>query len=92
LAIADRLKTLHKDGTILKHQIEREAYLEGLDKEKCTICNGTGQRNDEIIKGECNSCKGEGKRESWESHYPFETDFTLQFANFCEQSGGFSIC
>ena len=92
MEIADRLKTLHKNGDILKHQIEREAYLEGLDKEKCTVCNGTGQRNDEIVKGECNSCKGEGKVESFAKQYPFDAEIALQFANFCEQSGGFSIC
>jgi len=92
LAIADRLKTLHKNGDMLKHQIEREAYLKGLDKIDCTTCNGTGQRNDEYVKGDCNGCNGEGKRESWETSYPFETDFVMDFAKFCEQSGGFSIC
>ena len=92
MEIADRLKTLHKNGDILKHQIEREAYLEGLDKEKCTVCNGTGQRNDEYVKGDCNGCNGEGKRDNFAKQYPFDVDITLQFANFCEQSGGFSIC
>jgi len=122
LSIADRLETLYYDGNILKHQIEREAYLNGLDKEKCTICDGTGQRkiekesNKPNIIGidklldvddnnvnfeekekvtetiECNGCQGEGKRERWETHYPFEADTVLEFAQFCKQSGGFTIC
>ena len=92
LAIADRLKTLHKNGDMLKHQIERESYIKGLDKIDCTTCNGTGQRNDEYVKGDCNGCNGKGKRKSWETNYPFETDFVMDFAKFCEQSGGFSIC
>ncbi len=92
LSIGDRLENLYYDGTILKHQIEREAYLKGLDKEKCTICDGTGQRDDENVKGECNGCQGEGERERWETHYPFEADTVLEFAQFCKQSGGFSIC
>ena len=41
---------------------------------------------------ECNGCQGEGKRERWETHYPFEADTVLEFAQFCKQSGGFSIC
>jgi len=92
LDIANRLESLHKDGTNLKHQIEREVYLKNLAKVDCTTCNGTGQRNDEYVKGDCNGCEGQGKRESWESHYPFEADFVLEFAQFCKQSGGFSIC
>ena len=92
LDIANRLEDLNKDGTILKHQIEREAYLKNLSKVDCTTCNGTGQRNDEYVKGDCNGCEGEGKREDWETHYPFESDFVLEFAQFCKQSGGFSIC
>ena len=122
LSIGDRLETFYHDGVILKHQIEREAYLNGLDKEKCTICDGTGQRkiekesNKPNIIGidklldvddnnvnfeekekvketiECNGCQGEGKRERWETHYPFEADTVLEFAQFCKQSGGFSIC
>ena len=92
LDISIRLKTLHKDGDILKHQIEREAYLKGLDKVECTICKGTGQRDDEYVKGDCNSCNGKGKVENFSTNYPFDADSVLEFANFCEQSGGFSIC
>jgi len=28
----------------------------------------------------------------WESSYPFEIDNVREFAEFCEQSGGFEIC
>ena len=96
LSIADRLETLYYDGNILKHEIERESYLKGLDKEICTTCDGTGQRNEEWleddVKGKCNGCNGEGERENWQTHYPFKSDIVLEFAQFCKQSGGFTIC
>ncbi len=28
---------------------------------------------------------------SFEKHYPFERDFVMEFASFCEESGGFNI-
>ena len=93
LNIANRLKTLDKNGKILKHQTEREDYLKGLDKEICTICNGSGQRNDENLQiKECGGCKGEGQRQPWSTYYPFNSDFVIEFAEFCEESGGFTIC
>jgi hypothetical protein len=32
------------------------------------------------------------KEYDWAAHYPFRRDWVVEFANFCEQSGGFEIC
>jgi len=42
--------------------------------------------------GWCNGCNGEGKKESWDTNYSLELDDLKEFAEFLENSGGFSIC
>ena len=29
---------------------------------------------------------------SWQSQYPFDSENVMNFADFCEHSGGFRIC
>ena len=41
--------------------------------------------------GWCNACDGVGTRESWEAQYPFSVDNVKEFAEFVQDSGGFSI-
>ena len=98
--IASRLKKLDKDGSIMKYELGYKEYLTSLPKEECDICNGTGKRIDDIgISARnanpdytCNGCDGKGKKDNFGSHYPFESDVVMRFAEFCEQSGGFEIC
>ena len=40
----------------------------------------------------CNACKGTGKVKAWGKSYPFSVDNVVEFADFCEHSGGFRIC
>jgi hypothetical protein len=42
--------------------------------------------------GFCNACSGEGKRDAWETNYFLDLDDLAEFAEFLENSGGFSIC
>lgn len=42
--------------------------------------------------GTCNGCRGEGKTDSWETHYFLDLDDLTEFAEFLENSGGFEIC
>jgi hypothetical protein len=42
--------------------------------------------------GSCNSCQGIGTVENFQCHYPFNIQNVAEFAQFCIQSGGFSIC
>tara|TARA_R110000737_G_scaffold58043_1_gene83855 strand:+ start:158 stop:733 length:576 start_codon:yes stop_codon:yes gene_type:complete len=98
--IASRLKLADKNGEIMKYESEYKAYLKSLPEEDCSICEGTGVREDEIGREarekdeeyKCNGCYGKGKRESFGTHYPFESEEVMRFAEFCEQSGGFEIC
>ena len=100
LEISDRLESLLKDGSLQKYKDQRDSYLNELPDEDCKICDGTGVREDEIGKKarekdkeyKCNGCEGKGKREDWAKSYNFDIDFVMDFAKFCEQSGGFSIC
>ena len=43
-------------------------------------------------KGTCNGCRGFGKTEPWESHYPLNEENIREFAGFLQDCGGFSIC
>jgi len=98
--IASRLKLADKNGEIMKYESEYKAYLNSLPEEDCNICEGTGVREDEIGKEarekneeyKCNGCLGKGKRDNFGTHYPFESEEVMRFAEFCEQSGGFEIC
>ena len=76
-----------------------EAYkkeLASLDQVDCDICDATGRRAKPPETGagdmECNGCKGTGKTDDWAKSYPFSEDNVWQFANFCANSGGFTIC
>jgi hypothetical protein len=41
--------------------------------------------------GSCNACAGEGKRDAWESNYPFDLELLAEFAEFLANCGGFKI-
>ena len=98
--IASRLNKLDKDGSIMKYESEYKEYLKSLPREDCNICEGTGVREDEIGREareidkeyKCNGCLGEGKKDNFGTHYPFESEQVIRFAEFCEHSGGFEIC
>lgn len=76
-----------------------------LDKEECTICEGTGVRRDMIARGaglepytkdgiegyKCNACDGEGKKEPFENNYPYDKKAILDFGKFAKESGGFTV-
>jgi hypothetical protein len=91
-SIADRLDELLLDGSVKKYEGEYKKCLEELPLEECSICKGTGVRDDEYVKGTCNGCSGKGKVESWATSYPFSEKNVQEFSVFCRHSGGFSIC
>lgn len=43
-------------------------------------------------RGSCNGCSGVGKKEAWETNYPFDPEVMKEFAEFLEDCGGFQIC
>ena len=52
LEIHNKLKKLNLKAIIKEYH----HYLDTLPLEDCEICKGTGKRNDEHVKGKCNSC------------------------------------
>ena len=75
----------------LKYEELYNKELEDLPNEKCSLCKGTGKRNDEYVKGECNGCKGEGDRRPWSTSYNFEHKNVEEFVAFLAESGGIKI-
>ena len=69
-----------------------EKELSELPLEECTICNGSGQRDDEHVQGECNGCDGKGERKNFDTSYPFDVDNVREFHSFVKNCGGFEIC
>lgn len=92
LRIADTLECLISQGHTERHKEEYRRRLARLPLVECEICNGLGVRNDNIVKGTCNGCAGEGKVRHWDTHYPFDVENVKEFAQFCRDSGGFKIC
>ena len=80
------------NGGAKQYKKDYEKALSELPLEKCEHCNGTGQRDDEYVQGECNGCDGKGERENFNAGYPFNVDNVREFLDFVKNSGGFEIC
>ena len=90
--IAKTLDELAARGAVRDYQKEYMAQLDALPDQQCSLCNGSGVRSDEFVKGACNACKGAGHVPAWPRHYPFSEENVRAFADFCRDSGGFAIC
>ena len=94
--IASRIRRLDKQGKIMEYELEHKQHIKSLPQEECSICDGTGRRSKPPKAGagdmKCNACQGIGEVDNWQCHYPFESQPVVEFAEFCEQSGGFEIC
>ncbi len=91
LKIAKVLKEKIAAGEVKKYEEEYNARLKSLPRVTCGICKGTGERNDAVVQGTCNGCSGNGKVKDWATSYPFSEENVKEFAEFCEESGGFEI-
>jgi hypothetical protein len=92
LRIAETLEYLIAQGHTKRHEQEYKKRMAKLPLMECEICQGTGMRNDNLVKGTCNACGGKGKVQHWDTHYPFDVENVKEFARFCRDSGGFRIC
>ena len=94
--IAKRLYDLIKDGRVKEYEEGYKEHLASLEQVDCAVCDATGKRQEPPKTGagdrECNGCNGTGKRDDWNKSYPFSEDNVCEFANFCANSGGFTIC
>tara|TARA_R100001530_G_scaffold4784_1_gene6270 strand:- start:147 stop:713 length:567 start_codon:yes stop_codon:yes gene_type:complete len=94
--IARRLYSLIKDGKVKEYESMYKKELDSLEQLDCDLCEATGKRQEPPKTGagdmECNKCDGTGKVDDWAKSYPFSEENVRQFANFCANSGGFTIC
>ena len=75
----------------LKYEELYNKELADLPNEECSLCKGTGRRNDEHVQGECNGCEGKGDRRPWNTSYNFEHKNVEEFVAFLAESGGIKI-
>ena len=95
--IAKRLHSMIEDGKVKEYEDAFNKELNSLEQVDCDTCGATGRRNKPPEPGagdyqECNGCNGTGKVDDWAKSYPFSEDNVREFANFCANSGGFTIC
>mgnify|MGYP004453173699 len=94
--IAKRLFKLIKSGNVKQYEDAFNKNLTSLEQVDCDICDATGKRQEPPKIGagdrECNGCNGTGKVDDWAKSYPFSEENVREFANFCANSGGFTIC
>ena len=95
--IASRLFKLIKSGKVKEYENGYKEELASLEQVDCDICDATGKRQKPPKTGAgmsmiCNGCDGAGKVDDWAKSYPFSEDNVREFANFCLNSGGFTIC
>lgn len=91
-ALALLLRKDISSGKVLRYSNKREKRLKLLPSEECVHCLGSGIRNDEYVKGDCNACSASGKTRPFECNYYFTVENVIEFYNFVIDSGGFSIC
>lgn len=103
--LAQLLMEDYKSGVAGEYVRERNKYLSELEFEPCEYCNSTGIREgmeERVLepdiaiivgrdKGDCNACKGIGKREPFQTWYSLEEDDIKEFAEFLADCGGFEI-
>jgi len=91
LTLANILQLELDEGRTKAFEKQYIEDLKNLPDETCSICKGTGQRNDEYVKGECNKCKGSGKTRPFATYYPFEEQNIREWTLFLQNCGGFKI-
>ena len=94
--IAKKLYSMIDDGRVKEYENKYREDLASFEQVDCEICDATGKRQEPPNTGagdrECNGCDGTGKKDDWAKSYPFSEDNVREFANFCANSGGFTIC
>lgn len=95
IALADRLEVELVAGRTEAYAAIRQAELDRIPDEPCTICGGTGLRAAPPTVGPgdepCNGCDSKGKRRPFDTYYPFSADNVRKFVEFLRVCGGFEI-
>ena len=91
LALASFLHTELISGRTLAYQEKWIAEQQAEPDEECSLCKGTGTREDHFVTGPCNGCNGKGVRRPFMTMYPFEVQNVEEWTHFLLNCGGFEI-
>jgi len=89
------------DDILSEEDIERGTYNDGYEYDEKTAQKISDKLENALKNGDIHKFeKGrekyisemEDKDKEFYNSYKFDIDFVMDFAKFCEQSGGFSIC
>jgi len=84
------LTCMLEDGRIEAYNDRYKAELDAMPQVDCRVCNGNNHGNRK--KRDCKACNQTGLVDDWAKSYPFNVENMRAFADFCLQSGGFTIC
>ena len=90
MKIGVELTAMLEDGRVQEHHDRYKAELEALPQVDCFVCDNNNRGHKK--KKECKGCNQTGLRDDWAASYPFHVDNVQEFAKFCLESGGFTIC
>ena len=77
-------------GDVQEHSDTYKAELEALPQVDCYVCDNNNRGHKK--KKECKPCNQTGLKDDWAKSYPFDVENGREFATFCLESGGFTIC
>jgi hypothetical protein len=89
------------DDILSEEDIERGTYNDGYEYDETTALEISDKLENALKNGELHKfvegrekfiSEMEDKDKAFYSSYKFSINFVMDFAKFCEQSGGFSIC
>ena len=84
------LTCMLEDGRIQAYNDQYEAEMKALPQVDCFVCDNNNRGHKK--KKECKSCNQTGLKDDWAKSYPFDVENVREFATFCLESGGFTIC
>lgn len=90
MRIGIELTCMLDDGRVQEYADLYKKEVDSMPQVDCYICNNNNYGNHK--KRECKSCNKTGLKDDWAKSYPFDVDNVRRFAEFCLESGGFSIC
>ena len=90
MQIGVELTAMLESGRIKEHADRYKAGLEALPQVDCRVCDNNNRGHKK--KKECKACKQTGLVDDWAKSYPFDVENIREFATFCLESGGFTIC
>ena len=90
MQIGVELTAMLESGRVQEYADNYKKMINSLPQVDCHVCDGNNYGNHK--KRECKSCNQTGLKDDWAKSYPFDVENVREFAVFCLESGGFTIC